>query len=58
MKFTKNGNLYSVIRTDDTTSEGTPIFKFAVWNSKGQMVDADEVSANCIEEAKDRILNF
>ena len=58
MTFTKNGNFYSIIRTNDITSEGTPIFKFTVWNNKGQMIDTDEVAANSINEAKKRILGL
>lgn len=28
-----------IITTTDTTSEGIPIFKFVIWNDKGQMID-------------------
>ena len=57
MKFHKNKVLYSVVRTNDITSDGTPIFSYAAWNDKGQMIDAGEIKANCVEEVKDRILN-
>lgn len=53
MKFYAGNNLYAVVRTKDITSDGTPIFAFSVWNNKGQMIDAGEVAANCIEHAKD-----
>ena len=56
MKFTKNDIFYSVVRTNDKMSDGTPIFSFSAWNSKGQMIDAGEIKANSFKEAKDRIL--
>ena len=57
MKFYKDNVEYSVIRTSNETSEGTPIFKFTAWNDKGQMIDTGEVVANCAEHAKAQILN-
>ena len=58
MKFYgKNNVFYSVIRTNDITSDGTPIFSFSAWNDKGQMIDAGEIKANSVEEVKDRIIN-
>ena len=57
MKFYVGNVFYSIIRTDNVTSEGTPIFKFAAWNSKGQMVDAGEVAANCAEHVKDMLIH-
>lgn len=56
MKFYKGNVEYSVIRTNDETSEGTPIFKFTAWNDKGQMIDVGEAAANCAEHVKARIL--
>lgn len=53
MKFYVGNVFYSVIRTNDATSDGTPIFKFTAWDDKGQMIDAGEVAANCVEHAKD-----
>lgn len=32
-----------IITTRDTTSEGIPIFKFVIWNDKGQMIDTDKI---------------
>jgi hypothetical protein len=56
MKFYKGNIFYSVIRTNDITSEGTPIFTYAAWNEKGQQIDAGEIVASCIEHAKREIL--
>ena len=58
MKFTdKNGVFYSMIRTENETSEGAAIFKFTAWNERGQMIDVGEVAANTPEEARDKILH-
>lgn len=56
MKFTKNNKLWAISRTEDITTEGTPIFKFAVWNEKEQKIDSGEVAADSIIEAKAKIL--
>lgn len=56
--FEHEGKKYSILRTNDITSEGTPIFTFAVWNNKGQMIDAGEIVANSLKEAKERILGL
>ena len=58
MRFYAGNVWYSVIRTDDITSEGTPIFKYAAWNNKGQMIDAGEVAANCVEHVKDILTHY
>lgn len=56
MEFYKNYILYSIIRTNHTTSEGTPIFKFTAWNKKGQMVNAGTIYADCIEDVKNILI--
>ena len=56
MKFYVGAVFYSVIRTNDTTSEGTPIFKFTAWDKNGQLVDAGEVAAACVEHVKDILM--
>lgn len=55
-EFNKNNVFYSVIRTDDVTSDGTPVFKVSAWNDKGQQIGIEEIAANSAEEVKHRIL--
>lgn len=55
MKFEKNGKFYSIIRTDDMTSDGAAIFKYVAFDARGQMVDADEIAATNMREAKNII---
>lgn len=49
---------FEFIRTNDVTSEGTPIFKYTTFNDKGQIIDRGEVAANNKLEAMDKILGF
>ena len=55
MKFYIDTVFYSVIRTNDTTSEGAQIFKYTAWDKYGQLVDAGEIAANCAEHVKDML---
>ena len=57
MYFHKGDVHYSVIRTNDAMSDGTPIFKVTAWESRGQMIGVEEIVANSAKEVKDRILN-
>lgn len=45
-----------IITTKDTTSEGIPIFKFVIWNDKGQMIDIGKISDFSKKQVKNRIL--
>lgn len=58
MTVSENGLFYDIIKTKDVTSEGIPIFKFVVWNSKGQMVDSGKIFDFSMEQVKDRILEL
>lgn len=55
MKFEKNGVFYDIIRTNDTTSEGATIYKYAAFNARGQMIDAGEIAATNAREVKEII---
>lgn len=58
MTFSENGLFYDIIRTKDVTSEGIPIFKFTVWDSKGQMIDFGKLIDFSMEQVKERILEL
>jgi len=58
MTFNKTGLFYDIIQTKDVTSEGIPIYKFTVWNSKGQMIDLGRIFDFSIEQARDRVLQL
>lgn len=45
-----------IITTKDTTSEGIPIFKFVIWNDKGQMVDMGKIFDFSKKQVRNRIL--
>lgn len=45
-----------IITTKDITSEGIPIFKFVIWNDKGQMIDIGKISDFSKKQVKNRIL--
>lgn len=45
-----------IITTKDTTSEGIPIFKFVIWNDKGQMIDMGKIFDFSKKQVKNRIL--
>lgn len=56
MNFCKNNIEYTINRTDCTTCEGTPIWKWCAWNNQGQMIDTGEIAENCIEYAKNKLM--
>ena len=58
MTFSENSLFYDIIKTKDVTSEGIPIFKFTVLNSKGQMIDSGKIFDFSIEQVKERILEL
>lgn len=58
MTFNKTGLFYDIIQTKDVTSENIPIFKFTVWNSKGQIIDSGRIFDFSIEQARDRVLQL
>lgn len=45
-----------IIATKDITSEGIPIFKFVIWNDKGQMIDMGKIFDFSKKQVKNRIL--
>lgn len=45
-----------IITTKDITSEGIPIFKFVIWNDKGQMIDIGKISDFSKKQVINRIL--
>lgn len=47
-----------IITTKDTTSEGIPIFKFVIWNDKGQMIDTGKIIDFSKKQVKNRILDL
>lgn len=55
MKFEKNGVMYNIIRTNDTTSDGAAIFKYVAFNARGQMIDAGEIAATNAREVRSKI---
>lgn len=57
MEFEKNGVHYSIIHTNDETSDGAKIFTYVAFNARGQMIDADVITASDIREAKLKILD-
>lgn len=49
---------FEFIRTNDVTSNGTPIFQYIAFNDRGQIIDRGEVVANSELEAMDKILGL
>lgn len=47
-----------IITTKDTSSEGIPIFKFVMWNDKGQMIDTGKILDFSKKQVKNRILKL
>ena len=47
-----------IITTKDITSEGIPIFKFVIWNNKGQMIDMGKILDFSKKQVKNRILEL
>lgn len=47
-----------IITTKYTSSEGIPIFKFVMWNDKGQMIDTGKILDFSKKQVKNRILKL
>lgn len=55
MTIEKNGNVYSIIRTNDTTADGEAIFKYAVFNHRGQHIDSGFIEAATLRIAVSKL---
>lgn len=56
MHFNHGENTITIIKTEDITTDNETIFKYTVFNAKGQIINTGEVAATRPTDAKYKLL--